>query len=170
MILQLKVAAVVAMDQGRVIGYQGKLPWHVPEDLAHFKHLTSGNAVVMGRKTWDSLPAKFKPLPGRLNVVVSRKAKELQLPDGVLRAESPEGALRVAREVVGSRTIWVIGGSELYAALLPYCHEVHVTSIPGSHRGDAWFPAFEETYEHTSETKGESCSFHVYANREPKTL
>ncbi len=166
-----KIAAIVAMDQSRVIGFEGRLPWHLPEDLAHFKSLTSGGVVIMGRKTWDSLPAKFKPLPNRINVVVSRKAAELALPEGVLRAHAPEESVLVARDAARmAETIWVIGGAELYAALLPYCDEVHVTRVKGVHQGDAWFPRFEADFEHISEQSGESCSFHVYANRAAKVL
>jgi len=160
-----KVAAVVAMDESRVIGLQGVLPWHVPEDLANFRKLTAGHVVVMGRKTWDSLPSKFKPLPGRINVVVSRKSAELELPQGVLRAASPEEALDLARGVAGDRTVWVIGGEQLYSALLRYCDEVHLTVIQGSHQGDAWIPRFEESFVRISERKGEECSFYVYEKK-----
>ena len=164
---QPKVAAVVAMDQSRVIGLRGSLPWHIPEDLAHFRKLTAGHVVVMGRKTWDSLPEKFKPLPGRTNVVVSRRSAELELPHGVLRASSPEEGLRIARQAAQahSQTVWVIGGAELYKALLPACDEVHLTIVQGSHEGDAWLPEFESGFTPVSEHTGEQCSFHVFAKR-----
>lgn len=163
-----KVAAVVAMDESRVIGVRGALPWHVPEDLAHFRQLTANHVVVMGRKTWDSLPTKYKPLPGRINVVVSRRSAELDLPEGVLKASSPEEALRVAGQVAGEKTIWIIGGAELYAALLGFCDEVHLTVIKGAHQGDAWLPTFEDSFVRTAEQVGESCSFYVYANKSPR--
>jgi dihydrofolate reductase len=164
---QPKVAAVVAMDQSRVIGLRGALPWHIPEDLAHFRKLTAGHVVVMGRKTWDSLPEKFKPLPGRTNVVVSRRSTELDLPQGVLRASSPEEGLRIARQAAEahSQTVWVIGGAELYKALLPACDEVHLTIVRGTHEGDAWLPEFESGFTPVSEQAGEQCSFHVFAKR-----
>jgi dihydrofolate reductase len=160
----VKVAAIVAMDDQRVIGKQGALPWHLPEDLAHFRKLTSGNPVVMGRKTWDSLPTKFKPLPGRSNIVISRDGSDLVLPDGVLRALSPVGAIEIARGVAteGS-TIWIIGGAEIYKATLPLCDEVHLTKVHGVHEGDAWLPPFEDGYALTSETAGERCTFQVYS-------
>jgi dihydrofolate reductase len=163
-----KIAAVVAMDESRVFGLRGALPWHVPEDLAHFRQLTASHVVVMGRKTWESLPEKVKPLPGRTNVVVSRKSSELELPQGVLKASSPEEALRLASKVAGDKTVWVIGGVELYSALLRYCDEVHLTVIAGEHEGDAWLPRFEDSFDLISERRGESCSFYVYANRAPQ--
>jgi dihydrofolate reductase len=160
-----KIAAIVAMDEARVVGFEGRLPWHLPEDMAHFKQLTSGNVVVMGRKTWDSLPTKFRPLPGRTNIVVSRRPHELSLPDGVLCSDSPQGALEKAKQVAQGRWIWIIGGGELWAQLLPCCDEVHLTRVQGSHPGDTWFPPFEDMFEHVSEVKHERCSFHVYSNK-----
>jgi dihydrofolate reductase len=167
MMQQPKVAAVVAMDESRVIGLRGTLPWHVPEDLAHFRRLTAGHVVLMGRKTWDSLPEKVRPLPGRTNVVVSRRSAELQLPPGVLRAASPEEGLRVAKQAAEaeSKMVWVIGGAELYRALLPACDEVHLTIIRGKHDGDAWLPEFENRCTLISEQAGEQCEFHVFAKK-----
>ena len=160
---EVPVAAVVAMDENRLIGKAGGLPWHVPEDLAHFRNLTKGHVVVMGRKTWESLPEKFRPLPGRINVVVSRDLGKLALPDGVLGVNSPEEAVRVARSVArDGQRVWIIGGAELYRATLPLCSEVHLTVVDGSHEGDAWLPSFEEHFTKTSETRGERCSFQVY--------
>jgi dihydrofolate reductase len=162
-----KVAAIVAMDEGRLIGKNGGLPWHVPEDLAHFRSLTSGQIVVMGRKTWDSLPPKFKPLPGRTNLVISREGSDLSLPEGVLRAFSPAHAVELAQSVAADeRTIWIIGGAEIYKATLPLCDEVHLTKIHGTHEGDAWLPEFEKGYALASETAGEKCTVQVYTRAE----
>ncbi len=157
------IAAIVAMDEGRVIGRDGALPWHLPEDLRHFRELTSGHIVVMGRKTWDSLPPKFRPLPGRLNVVVSRNAAALDLPEGVLRAQSPQEAIEQACGAAkpGQR-VWVIGGAEIYKATLPLCDEVHLTVVSGRHEGDAWLPDFEEGFALASEAPGESCTFRTF--------
>ena len=164
MIGGVKVAAIVAMDEQRVIGKHGALPWHLPEDLAHFRKLTSGNPVVMGRKTWDSLPPKFKPLPGRTNIVISRERSDLVLPEGVLRAFSPAAAIEIACSVApeGS-TIWIIGGAEIYKATLPMCDEVHLTKVHGVHEGDAWLPPFEDGYALSGETAGQQCTFQVYS-------
>ena len=158
-----KVIAIVAMDEGRCIGRAGGLPWHLPEDMAHFRTLTSGHVVIMGRKTWDSLPPKFRPLPGRTNIVVSRAASQLELPAGVLSASSPEEALARAREEAGAtRLIWVIGGSELYKLMLPMCDAVELTLVPSLHEGDAFLPRFEEAFSLVSEKQGEHCRWVRY--------
>ncbi len=163
MTADVRVAAVVAMDEDRVIGKAGGLPWHIPEDLAHFRNLTKGHIVVMGRKTWESLPEKFRPLPGRTNVVVSRDLARLALPDGVVGVDSPEEAVRVAKTIArDDQCVWIIGGAELYRATLPLCSEVHLTVVDGSHEGDAYLPPFEDAFTKLSETRGELCSFRVY--------
>ena len=160
------VSAIVAMDEGRVIGKNGALPWHLPEDLLHFKARTSGHVVIMGRKTWDSLPEKFRPLPGRTNLVVSRSPDSLSLPASVLRAGSVEDAIRLARDVVGpEQKVWIIGGAEIYRAALPLCDEVHITLVRGHHDGDATFPAFEDAFEETSLVPGERCDFKVFVKK-----
>jgi dihydrofolate reductase len=159
-----KVAAIVAMDESRVIGINGALPWHVPADMAHFRTLTKGHVVLMGRKTWDSLPPAFRPLPGRTNVVVSRNPGQLNLPDGVLAAASPEAGVALARQIAeeNGKSVWVIGGAELYRALLPVCDEVHLTVVSGKHEGDAWLPEFEQDFTHVSAQNTDGCTFHVY--------
>ena len=162
-----KVAAVVAMDEARVIGRDGTLPWNVPEDLAYFRSVTAGHVVLMGRKTWDSLPDAVKPLPGRTNIVVSRRSAELDLPGGVLCAASPEEGLQIAKQAAMSQSkhVWIIGGAELYKALLPQCDEVHLTVIHGKHDGDAWLPEFESSFQSVSRREGEKCSFFVFAKK-----
>lgn len=163
-----KVAAVVAMDESRVIGIRGALPWRLPADMAHFRALTTGNVVVMGRKTWDSLPPAFRPLPGRVNLVVSRTPSQLNLPQGVLSAASPQEGLVLARQVAARAgvSVWIIGGGELYRSLLPVCDEVHVTVVAGKHDGDAWLPIFESDFVLISKRIGDGCTFHVYTRRE----
>jgi dihydrofolate reductase len=157
------IAAIVAMDEGRVIGKDGALPWHLPEDLAHFKAKTSGHFVVMGRKTWDSLPAKFRPLPGRVNIVVSRNPSAIQVPEGTFAVSSIQEALEIAeRSAAADQMIWFIGGAQLYGAALPLCDELHLTLVHGQHEGDAVFPLFEERFEEISSEKGERCTFKVY--------
>ena len=166
----ITVAAIVAMDETRVIGIKGALPWHLPEDMAHFRQLTHGGVVIMGRKTWDSLPVKFKPLPGRVNLVVSRQAPNLILPPGVLQASSPEEGLLLATQAArqrGCSKVWIIGGAELYNVLLDSCDEVHLTLVRGKYEGDAWFPPFEERFGLISENgvnqDHQRCFFKVYA-------
>jgi dihydrofolate reductase len=165
MSLTPKIAAIVAMDSSRVIGIKGTLPWNVPADMARFRALTKGHVVLMGRKTWESLPDAYRPLPGRINVVVSRDAATLELPDGVLKARSPEEGIQVASAAAlnESKLVWVIGGAQLYQSLLPVCDEVYLTVINGSHEGDAWLPSFEERFHLVSEEPADGCVFKVYS-------
>jgi dihydrofolate reductase len=162
-----KIAAIVAMDSSRLIGSNGELPWRLKSDLARFKGLTTGHVVVMGRRTWDSLPPSAKPLPGRTNLVISRRAGELVLPNGVLRAGSPKEGLDIARSEASRLgcSIWVIGGAELYRALIPLCDEVYLTVVQGSYQGDTWLEPFEEGFELQSEEQGEGCKFITYRRR-----
>lgn len=130
---------VAAHAKNRVIGKDNQLCWHLPEDLAHFKALTQGRPVIMGRKTWESLPASVRPLPGRLNIVVSRQA-DYALPAGVLRATS----LSVALELAGAvPEVCVIGGAQLYREALPLAHRLELTEVDLSPEGDAYFPNLE---------------------------
>lgn len=157
------IAAIVAMDEGRLIGKNGALPWHVPEDLRHFRELTAGHIVVMGRKTWESLPPKFRPLPGRVNLVVSRSAAALDLPAGVLRAQSIQEALeRASSSAKPGQKVWVIGGAEIYRATLPLCDEVQLTVVSGRHEGDAWLPPFEDAFRLIDERVGDQCRFQTF--------
>ena len=118
-----------------VIGKDNAMPWHLPEDMAHFKQLTHGSPVIMGRKTWDSLPAKFRPLPGRHNIVISRQAGYLA--EGASAASSLTEALSLCE--AGSQ-VWVIGGAQIYALAQPLAHRVEVTEIAQHFDGDAFAP------------------------------
>lgn len=131
----MRLHLIYARAANGVIGKDGTMPWHLPEDLAHFKRTTLGCPVIMGRKTWDSLPAKFRPLPGRLNVVVTRQAAWRA--DGAAVAHSlPEAMVLCA----AAADVWVIGGAEIYALALPLAHSVVVTEIEAAFEGDAYAP------------------------------
>jgi dihydrofolate reductase len=106
-----------------LIGREGTLPWRLPEDLAHFRELTTGHPVIMGRRTWESLPAQFRPLPGRENIVLSTSA-ECPVPGAQLVAD-PGAAL----ELTGARDVWVIGGASVYAAFLPMADRLEITEV-----------------------------------------
>ncbi len=112
-----------AEARGGAIGRDGELPWHLPEDLAHFKRTTLGAPVVMGRRTWESLPERVRPLPGRENVVVTRDAG-YEAP-GATIAHSLEGALAPLSE----ERAWILGGGELFRAAMPVADELVVTRI-----------------------------------------
>jgi len=132
-----RVYLVAAMAANRVIGAAGKLPWHLPEDLKHFKSLTYGHPVIMGRRTWESLG---KPLPGRENIVVTR-TPDYAAP-GARIAYSLEAALALC---AAARTAFVIGGGELYAAALPSADGLFLTEIQQDYEGDARFPEYDRS-------------------------
>ncbi len=142
----MKVILVAAVARDGVIGRDGSVPWHLPEDMAHFRELTLGHPVVMGRKTWDSVPERFRPLPGRRNVVVTRNHEWSA--EGAERAGSLDEALRL---LGGEPVAYVIGGAELYAAALPLADELELTEIDAEFAGDAWFPSWpQDEFEETS--------------------
>lgn len=130
------LAMVAVMTPGRVLGKGGTLPWHVPEDLEHFRRVTTGHAVIMGRVTFDSVG---KPLPKRRNIVVSRDAA-LRLP-GCEVAPTLERAIALARETDPEPQI--IGGAQIYAAALPLATKLVLSYLDGEYEGDAYFPAFD---------------------------
>ncbi|MDR7376262.1 dihydrofolate reductase [Rhodoferax ferrireducens] len=133
----MKLNLIFARAANGVIGVNGALPWHLPEDMAHFKRTTLGCPVIMGRKTWDSLPARFRPLPGRVNIVVTRQA-DWQA-EGALRA----GSIAEAAALCPADTdAWVIGGAEIYAQALPLAQSAVVTEIGQAFDGDAFAPNF----------------------------
>ncbi len=129
---------MAAVARGGVIGLEGGLPWRLPEDMRRFRELTLGHVVVMGRKTWDSLPDRFRPLPGRRNIVVTRN--DLWRGDGAERAGSLEDALALLED---ADHVFVIGGGELYAAALPFADELLLTEIDLEMEGDTFFPSWE---------------------------
>jgi dihydrofolate reductase len=164
----VKVSLVAAVARGGVIGVAGGLPWRIPEDMRRFRELTMGQPVVMGRRTWDSLPEAFRPLPGRRNVVVTRNANWHG--DGAERVHSLDDALRLLE---GERHVFVIGGGQLYAEAISRADELLLTEVGEEHEGDTFFPAwdrdaFEETSreEHVSES-GVPFAFVVYRRRGP---
>ena len=133
----MAIQIIFARAANGVIGKDNAMPWHLPEDMTHFKELTRGCAVVMGRKTWDSLPARFRPLPGRTNIVITRQPDWHE--NGVQRASSLREALQLHEHHDG--TIWVIGGAQIYAQALPLADELVVTEIDAEVDGDAFAPA-----------------------------
>ena len=118
-----------------VIGKDNQMPWHLPEDLAHFKRTTLGAPVIMGRKTWEALPPKFRPLPGRRNIVITRNAEWSAT--GAERAASLEDAIALCSDAPQA---WVIGGGEIYQLALPLADTVVVTEIDAEYEGDTFAP------------------------------
>ncbi len=136
------ISMIAAMADNRIIGKDNQMPWHLPADFAWFKRCTMGKPVVMGRKTYESIG---RPLPGRLNIVISRDAS-LSI-EGVTTVMSIEQALEVAGEV---EEVMIIGGGAIYAACLPMANKLYVTHIEAEIDGDTQFPdwgtEFKETY------------------------
>jgi dihydrofolate reductase len=130
---------VWAQTPSGVIGLDGALPWHLPEDLAHFREVTDGHPVVMGRATWLSLPERFRPLPGRENVVLSRD------PGFVAHGARVAASLPEALDLVvpDDAEVWVIGGAAVYAAALPLADRLEVTEVDLDVAGDAFAPAID---------------------------
>ena len=126
------VGLVWAQARGGVIGRDNTLPWHLPEDMAHFKALTLGHTVVMGRATWDSLPASVRPLPGRVNVVLSRSAS--------LSCPGADVVTDVAAALERPGEVWVIGGGSVYAAAEPFAMTAVVTEVDLEIDGDTYAP------------------------------
>ena len=136
------ISIIAAQDSQGVIGYQGTIPWHgeLPADMQHFRELTVGHPVVMGRKTWDSLPERFRPLPDRVNIVVTRQFSWEA--EGCLVAHSLDEALAAVTEE--ETEIFVIGGAQLYTLALPRAERVYLTVVKASFEGDCHFPELDE--------------------------
>jgi len=140
---------VVAADARGGIGKAAGLPWKLPGDMAYFKRITSGdkrNAVVMGRKTWESIPVKFRPLKDRLNIVISRN-EGLGLPDGVLLASDLDAALEAA-DRANMENVFVIGGGEIYRIALqhPACKLLYLTDIHADFDCDTFLPNYQQDF------------------------
>lgn len=136
---------IYARARNNVIGKDGDLPWHLPEDLAHFKKTTMGQPVVMGRVTWESIPEKFRPLPGRRNLVVSRQT------DYQAAGATVVSSLQAALDAFPTEeVVWLIGGAQLYAQGLPLAAEVVVTEIDADFDGDAHAPLLNQEWQEVS--------------------
>jgi dihydrofolate reductase len=125
-------------QQGGVIGRDGSMPWHVPEDMKHFAATTTAHPVVMGRRTWDSIPERFRPFAGRTNIVVTRQPGWEA--DGAVVVHSLEEGLRAAAQSPGSDRVWVIGGGELFAEALQLADVAVVTILDLDVDGDTFAP------------------------------
>jgi dihydrofolate reductase len=141
----MKLHLIYARARNGTIGQNNQMPWHLPEDLAHFKRVTLGQPVIMGRKTWDSLPARFRPLPGRVNIVITRQA-DWQA-EGALRATSIEDAMRLCGDVPDA---WIMGGAEIYRQAEPLASTAVVTEIDADFEGDAFAPTLSPSWQETA--------------------
>lgn len=152
------ITLIAAVAKNGCIGKNGKLAWRNKEDMARFKELTTGKTVLMGRKTWESIPAQFRPLPDRVNAVITRKA-DYALAEGVLRFSSLEEAL----EALKDREVFVIGGAEIYAATLATADVLELTEIASDLEGDTFFPPFDRSiWKETARVNHDGFSFVTY--------
>lgn len=133
-----RVSFVVAMDRERVIGVDGGLPWRLPADMKRFRAISMGKPVIMGRRTYESIPARFRPLPGRHNIVLTRDASWQA--SGCTVVHSLEEALSAAGD---EDEVMVIGGAEIFAQLLPQADRVYLTLVDGVFAGDTYFPEID---------------------------
>jgi dihydrofolate reductase len=160
----MKIGLIFARARSGAVGKDGVMPWHLPEDLAHFKRVTLGCPVIMGRKTWDSLPERFRPLPGRTNIVISRDAGWRAT--GALRAASLDEALGLC---AGAPDVWVIGGAQIWALALARADSAQVTEIEIDVDGDTFAPHFGPQWQETARERhvsaqGVGYSFVTYQN------
>ena len=140
----MELGLIYARSRNGVIGRNNTLPWRLPEDLAHFKAVTLGCPVIMGRKTWDSLPPKFRPLPGRRNIVITRDSRWHA--DGAQPATSLDHALAQCGDAPRA---WVIGGAQIYRLAAPLAHVAEVTLIDADYDGDAFAPELPSHWRET---------------------
>ena len=157
----MRVNLIYARAANGVIGKDNAMPWHLPEDLAHFRRHTQGCPVIMGRKTWESLPAKFRPLPGRLNLVLTRDeviAAGLRA-QGALPQHGLQAALaHCAMQVPPPAEVWVMGGAQIYAQALTLAQRVVVTEIHQDYEGDALAPVLGPEWRETARESQVSAS------------
>jgi|ETNmetMinimDraft_26_1059896.scaffolds.fasta_scaffold13001_2 dihydrofolate reductase len=147
-LFKMNLALIAAISDNNVIGVNGKIPWHIPEDLKRFKELTLNHPVIMGRKTYESLPKKFCPLPQRKNIVLSSSLKNQ---GGIYIARNVEEALRLTEGF----DPYIIGGKKVYETFLPHANKLEITRVHRDFEGDTFFPEinWDELSFFESETK-----------------
>ena len=156
-----EIVIIAAVARNRVIGKDNTLIWNIPADMAHFKSLTSGQTVIMGRKTWDSLPPRFRPLPGRRNIVISRQ--QGYLAPGAEVAGSLEEAIDLA---VTAEIAFIIGGEQIYRQAMASADRLEITAVELEPEGDAWFPEIDPaTWTETERKAGDGFAFVTYRRR-----
>jgi dihydrofolate reductase len=155
------VSAIAALSQNRVIGKNNDLPWKLPDDMKFFMETTKGHHVIMGRKNYDSLKGKFKPLPNRTNIVITRQS-ELEAPGCIVLHDVKEGLLIANKN--GERECFIIGGAEIYKLAMPHTNRLYLTQIQANIDGDTFFPEFDKRqWKETSRTHHPADDRHAYA-------
>lgn len=155
------VSAIAALAANRVIGKDKDLPWHLPDDMKFFMQTTSGHHVIMGRRNYESLPAKYKPLPNRTNIVLTRQS-DYEAP-GCIVMHDIASAIDHARRA-GEAECFIIGGAEIYRLAMPYTTRLYLTEIEAEVEGDTWFPEWNRAeWRETSRTHHPADQRHAYA-------
>ena len=135
------ISLIVAVTKNMVIGKDNKLTWHLPDDMNYFSNMTKGHSIIMGRKNWESIPEKYRPLPGRRNIVVTRN-KEFQ-DNGATVVNSIEKAIEVSR-ASEDEEIFIIGGGEIYKLGFKYIDKLYITEIYAEVDGNTYFPEWNK--------------------------
>ena len=138
----MKISLIAAITRNRVIGLKNDLPWHLPDDMKYFMQTTKGHHVVMGRRNFESIPEKFRPLPNRINIVMSRQ-EDLRLPQCHV-VSSLDSAIDIARQA-SEQELFIIGGSAIYRLGLPRANRLYLTEIDAELEGDTFFPDYDRT-------------------------
>ncbi len=142
------ISLIAAVSRNKVIGLNNQLPWHLPDDMKYFMKTTSGHPVIMGRKNFESIPEKFRPLPNRENIIITRQTNYTA--QGCTVTHHPAEALKAA-EVSGNPEVFIIGGAEIYRSYLPLADKLYITEIHAEIAGDTFFPTWKsEEWKETS--------------------
>ena len=157
----MTISLIAALTRNFVIGRDNDLPWHLPDDMKYFMQTTKGHHVIMGRKNYDSIPEKFRPLPNRTNIVVTRQ-QSLQAPHCTI-VHSLAEAMDLARKA-GETELFIIGGSAIYQLGMPFAQRLYLTEIDAELPGDTYFPIFDRTnWKETSRKHHSVDDRHSYA-------
>ncbi len=155
------VSMIAAVARNRTIGKNNDLPWKLPDDMKFFMNTTKGHYVIMGRKNYDSLHDKYKPLPNRTNIVVTRQ-KDFKAPGCIVTHAVPD-AMRIAKDA-GEQEAFIIGGAEIYGLAMPDADRLYITEIDAEVEGDTFFPTFnKKEWKETSRTHHAADDKHKYA-------
>jgi dihydrofolate reductase len=154
------ISLIAALAKNRTIGKNNDLPWHLPDDMKYFMQTTKGHYVIMGRKNYDSIPEKFKPLPNRTNIVVTRKKNFIAL--GCIVVNSLDEGINLAKDA-NEKEVFIIGGAEIYKLSLSVATRLYLTEINGNIEGDTFFPAIDNAdWKEVSRVHHEKDSRHAF--------
>lgn len=152
------VSIIVAKSKNNVIGSNGSIPWDIPKDLKYFKELTEGNTVIMGRKTYESLPKDKKPLPNRINIVITRDINFTA--NGCMVVGSLEEAIL---KIDNRKDTFIIGGGEIYKQAINFVDKIYITEINDEYEGDTYFPEISDKWNLVDVKESKECNFMTYS-------